>query len=224
MKTKRLILVALVTLLTLSLGVGVAAAASRGIGGALQPATVTELTPEEADGLLYMREEEKLAYDVYVTLYEQWGLAIFDNIAKAEATHTASVKTLLDRYGLEDPVGDNTIGVFEDEHLQALYDQLVAQGSASLASALEVGAAIEEIDILDLQKDLALTDKADIQRVYQNLLNGSYNHLRAFVSTLERQTGEDYTPQYLTQAAYEEIIGGASANSGGNAGRRRGGR
>ena len=48
-----------------------------------------------------------------------------------------------------------------------------------------MGAAIEEIDILDLQERLAQTDNADIQQVFNNLLNGSYNHLRAFVSTLE---------------------------------------
>lgn len=68
----------------------------------------------------------------------------------------------------------------------------MTQGSQSLADALKVGVAIEEIDILDLQTRLAQTDNADIELVYGNLLKGSHNHLRAFTSTLQRQTGEMY--------------------------------
>ena len=100
----------------------------------------------------------------------------------------------------------NARGVFTDPELQALYDQLVAQGSESLSSALRVGAAIEEIDILDLEERLAQTAQPDIVQVYQNLLAGSSNHLRAFVSVLEQQTGETYQPQYLSQTVFDEIL------------------
>jgi hypothetical protein len=78
-----------------------------------------------------------------------------------------------------------------------------------------VGAAIEEIDILDLQARLSQADNADIQQVFNNLLNGSYNHLRAFVSSLGAQTGEAYQPQYLSAEAYQAIIG-AAGEAGGN--------
>ncbi len=61
------------------------------------------LTEAEVEGLLYMREEEKLAHDVYVTLYGIWGTPVFQNIANSEQTHTEAVKNLLDIYGLEDP-------------------------------------------------------------------------------------------------------------------------
>jgi hypothetical protein len=165
-----------------------------------------ELSEAEGEGLLYMREEEKLARDVYLTLYQEWGLPIFENIAESEATHMTAVKTLIDRYGLEDPVADNAVGVFVDQKLQTLYDELVAQGNASLSSALRVGAAIEEIDILDLAAHIAETDKADLQQVYANLTRGSENHLRSFVSTLEGQTGESYQPQYLDPEAYDDIV------------------
>ncbi len=167
---------------------------------------VGTLTEEEIDGLLYMREEEKLARDVYLTLYQQWDLQIFQNIARSEQTHTDAVKTLLGRYGLDDPAAGNDIGVFTNPDLQALYDQLVDLGSQSLADALRVGAAIEEIDILDLEERIAQTDKEDIQLVYENLMMGSRNHLRAFTSTLETQTGETYQPQYLSQEVYEAIV------------------
>jgi hypothetical protein len=164
-----------------------------------------ELSDVEAQGLLYMREEEKLARDVYLVLYEQWGVQVFSNIAASEDTHMAAVKTLLDRYGLGDPVEGKAAGEFANEELQALYDQLVEQSSQSLVEALKVGAAIEEIDILDLQAYLAQTDRADIQRVYESLVRGSRNHLRAFVTSVERQ-GVQYEPGYLSSEVYDEIV------------------
>jgi hypothetical protein len=182
------------------------------------------LSEDETAGLLFMREEEKLAHDVYMTLYDEWQLSIFQNIAGSEQTHTDAVLQLLTRYGLADPAAGLGAGEFADPALQSLYDQLVAQGSTSLEAALRVGAAIEEIDILDLEERIAQTDKADIQRVYQNLLAGSQNHLRSFVGTLERQTGTSYTPQYLTQTAYAAIMNGTpgqgnTQNSSGGRGR-----
>jgi len=179
-----------------------------------QAVAVSQLTAQEAADLAFMREEEKLARDVYQKLYETWDLPIFQNIAKSEQTHTNAVKTLLDRYQVADPTTGKAPGEFSDQALQDLYNQLVADGRQSLASALRVGAAIEEIDILDLQERIGHTTKVDIQRVYQNLLNGSCNHLRSFVSTLKTQTGETYQPQYLTPEAYNSIVGAASGQGG----------
>lgn len=158
-------------------------------------ATDTVLSVSEADGLVYMREEEKLAHDVYVTLYAQWGLPVFDNIANSEATHTAAIKTLLDIYGIADPAAGKGVGEFTNPDLQKLYDEFVAQGSQSLTDALKVGAAIEEVDIRDLQTRLAKTSSADIKLVYNNLMRGSENHLQAFTTNLQRQTGETYSSQ-----------------------------
>ena len=184
-----------------------------------------ELTQTEIDGLSFMREEEKLARDVYLTLYDQWGLSIFQNIASSEQKHTDSVKALLEFYGAADPVTDDTIGVFANDDLQALYDQLVEKGSISLADALEVGTAIEEIDILDLQEYLAETDDPNIIMVYENLLKGSYNHLRAFVSQYEGQSGEIFQPSYMTLEGYNDAILNASSGHGGEGGQGgRGGR
>ena len=187
------------------------------------PATIS---PEEAADLQFMREEEKLAHDVYVTLYEKWGLRVFANISRSEQQHTEAVAYLLDRYDISDPAAGNDLGTFTDAKLQALYDQLVAQGSESVTDALKVGAAIEEIDILDLQERLAATDNAAIERVYNSLLAGSENHLRAFVSNLKSRTGETYAPQYLSQAAHNAIVTASGSQGGGNGGRGggRGGR
>jgi hypothetical protein len=175
---------------------------------ALAPLTTGELTLKEVAGLLFMREEEKLARDVYLYLYEQWGTPIFQNISQSEQTHMDSVQTLIDRYRLSDPTIGKAAGEFSDPVLQELYDQLTAQGSQSLAEALKVGAAIEEIDILDLQERIAKATHADIQLVYQNLEKGSRNHLRNFVKILLNQTGETYAPQYLSLELYQSIISG----------------
>lgn len=151
-----------------------------GNGNEMQFASIpaSDLSAEEAAGLLFMREEEKLARDVYNQMYGLWGQPVFQNIASSEQTHMDEVKELLDHYGLTDPA--QAPGQFSDAALQALYDQLIAQGSISQAEALKVGALIEQTDINDLQAHLAQTDNADIQMVYNNLMSGSYNHLSAF--------------------------------------------
>ena len=181
------------------------------------PAPTGPLSADEIAGLVFMREEEKVARDVYLTLYETWDSQVFSNIARSEQSHMDAVKTLLDRYGIADPAAGNDIGEFSDPDLQALYDDLAAQGQESLTEALKVGALIEEVDIADLIEELAAVEHSDIQRVYGQLLRGSENHLRAYVSNLERQTGETYVPQVLDQATYDEIISAASGGGPGQA-------
>jgi hypothetical protein len=186
--------------------------------------TRADLSIDEIADLLFMREEEKLARDVYLALFEQWGTPSFQNIATSEQAHMDALLSLINQYGLEDPAAGNSAGVFSDPDLQALYNQLIATGSQSLADALIVGAAVEEIDILDLQGSLAQTSNGDIVPVYQNLLAGSENHLRAFVSSWERQTGEVYQSQYLNQNEYTDIMGGSMGGNGqGQGGQSQGG-
>ncbi len=192
------------------------------IAAQLPASAVGEISQAEADGLAFMREEEKLARDVYLTLYDSWGLRPFSNISASEQTHTDAVKTLLEMYAIPDPVTDDSIGVFVNADLQALYIDLIAKGNTSLVDAIEVGAAIEEIDILDLLNYLENTDEENLTWVYQNLLSGSYNHLRAFARQYEMQTGEAYVPQYMSQAAYDAIIS-ASNGQGGRQGGHGGG-
>ena len=173
---------------------------------AVDQVATSELSDNEMAGLLYMREEEKLAHEVYQVLYETWDLPSFDNIAASEQRHMDAVKMLLDSYGLTDPAAGLGAGEFFNPELQGMYDQLVEQGSQSLEDALMVGAAIEEIDISDLARYIAQNESADIQLVYGNLMRGSENHLRAFVRNVDRQTGESYQPSHLSQAEFDEIV------------------
>ena len=152
------------------------------------------LDSAEAAGLAYMREEEKLAHDVYVTLQSKWGMPIFGNISQSEDRHFSAIKLLLDRYELPDPAANHGTGVFQNEVFQTLYANFVSQGESSLESATRVGATIEDLDIRDLEKAAAATDNTDLKLVYQNLKQGSENHMRAFVRQLTAEGGS-YTPQ-----------------------------
>ena len=154
----------------------------RNCGGGGGGGSGGQLTAVEIEGLTYMREEEKLARDSYWTLYDQWHLSIFTKIANSEAMHMSKVKELLDRYRLPDPAAGKDIGEFSNPVLQQLYNDLMIQGNQSPTEALKVGVTIETVDIQDLQKYLAQTNKADIITVYNSLLNGSYCHLRMFNS------------------------------------------
>lgn len=179
-----------------------------------QESTSEELNQSEIDALLFMREEEKLARDVYLTLYEKWNLVIFNNIARSEQQHMDAVKVLLDQYNLEDPMLGE-IGEFENQVLQDLYDELILTGSKSVQDALKVGGAIEEIDILDLKESLADATNTDVIRVFESLLRGSNNHLRAFVNNYNRQAGETYQPQYMSQVEFDEITNQSSGTGNG---------
>ncbi|WP_119291501.1 DUF2202 domain-containing protein [Azohydromonas sediminis] len=172
------------------------------------------LSDEEIEGLKFMREEEKLAHDVYVTLFARWGATVFANIAESETEHTSAILDLLLKHGIEDPAAGNPVGVFDNDDLQALYDQLVAAGQASLVDALKVGALIEEKDIQDINDKLAATDETDIAQVYGHLLCGSRNHLRSFNQALLDQ-GVTYVPTVITQQEWDAIASSAYETCGG---------
>ena len=159
------------------------------LGSSLATLPIELLNSTEQESLIYMREEERLAQDVYAYLDSRWGsgLNVFGNISRSEASHTEAVRQLLLRYNLTDTAANLPAGHFANATLQALYKQLVATGTPGVVDALRVGAVIEEIDIRDLRAALVNVDNQDIRLVYENLLKGSRNHLRAFVRSLLQQ-------------------------------------
>lgn len=181
-----------------------------------------ELVSGEEAGILLMREEEKMAHDVYVVFGQTTDLAIFDNIASSETNHYNAIGYLISSYKLTDP-STGVEGTFTNPDLAALYEKLVAAGKVSLTEALKTGALIEETDIADLEKLMAATTNSALLQIYDNLLRGSRNHLRAFVSTLATYQIE-YTPTVLSTEAYTQIIttpmetgnGNGSMNGNGN--------
>lgn len=187
------------------------AATATGVGSV----TEEDLSAEEVAGLLFMREEEKLAHDAYVALFNVWGAQVFANIAESETEHTEAIRQLILSHGLPDPATTTAPGVFVNTELQALYDQLVAMGQPSLIEALKVGCLIEEKDIQDINdKKKLVIDEPDIVQVYDHLLCGSRNHLRAFNDNLLQQ-GVTYVPQVITQAEWDAIAYSAQESCGG---------
>ncbi|MCA9231901.1 MAG: DUF2202 domain-containing protein [Planctomycetales bacterium] len=174
------------------------------IGQVISSISKSDLSEQERAGLLLMREEEKLAHDVYVKLSEKWPLRPLQNIPRGEQMHMDAMKALLDRYGIQDPIDEKPLGEFSTADMQKLYDQLVAQGEQSIADAVEVGLLIEELDIADLNRLMQQADNEDIKVVYQNLTKGSRNHLRMFWRQLGRYNGS-YTPQHLAQSEFDRI-------------------
>lgn len=167
------------------------------------------LTEAEIKGLMEMREEEKLALDVYLFLFEKFNHRVFRNISKSEDAHARAVLHLINGFGLADPAREE-IGEFNDPNFRELYTQLTKRGSENLVEALKTGAFIEELDIADLQKLLKATDNSTIKRVYGNLINGSLNHIRAFTYAL-KQIGETYVPSVISPEQYEAILNASAS-------------
>jgi hypothetical protein len=165
------------------------------------------LTAQEKNDLIFMREEEKLARDVYLTLFEIWGTPVFANIATSEQQHMDAILKLLNTYTLSDPAANKLVGEFVNTELQALYDALIARGKSSVLDALMVGGIIEETDIEDLTAAMETSRLANIDKVYSNLLNGSYNHLRAFAQNIQSLTGQPYAAQVVSQDVVDSILG-----------------
>ncbi|QTR49295.1 DUF2202 domain-containing protein [Candidatus Thiothrix anitrata] len=184
--------------------------------------TPSPLNDNEREALQFMREEEKLARDVYLTLYSLWRLPVFSNIAASEQRHTDAVQGLLQTYGIPDPVTNDRVGVFTNPELSSLYADLIARGRKSAHDALQVGALIEETDIADLQNAISKTSQGDISRVYNNLMQASHRHLRAFTGQLQSRSGA-YAAQVMPQTEVDAIIGSSAYPNGGNVTRMGGG-
>lgn len=161
------------------------------------------LLSNEEMGLYLMREEEKMAMDIYAYFYEKYQIPIFNNIAKSESKHTSAVLRLIHYFGLKDPALEPT-AEYSNEEIQNLYTKLTSEGN-TIENALSTGAFIEEYDIADLKKLIAETQNADIKLVYANLLRGSENHIKAFAKQLKFR-GIEYVPQILSQEEYNSII------------------
>ena len=166
-------------------------------------ASSAELTQAEIDSLVFTREEEKVARDVYDAL-DDYGQP-FVNIQRSEQRHMDAVEVLLDRYDLPDPAEGRGVGELANPQLQALHDGLVVKGAIGPREALAVGCEIEELDIRDIAAAKEGVEHADILATYDALTLGSRNHLRAFYGQLVAAGGR-YSPKYLDQATFDAIV------------------
>jgi hypothetical protein len=220
------------------IGLAIIAGASNAVarnGKAFSASTEVEtdgivLDFNEQAHLIFMREEEKLARDVYQTLGTLYpDSVIFGKIDDSEQTHMNAVKTMLEKYGVDDPNTNDNVGAYTGEeygwYFTEKYHLLVERASISELEALYVGAFIEELDMMDINQcpqvivetdnginDVSecgktYTDNADIVRLYTALLSGSDSHLQGYVKNIEKYIGEgNYQAQVLTQEQVDAIL------------------
>lgn len=176
---------------------------SHGNGEGLSQYPVESLNEAEEAGILQLREEEKLARDVYTLLEEKWGLSAFSQIKPSEQKHMDAVAKLINRYDLLDPAQES-IGIFENQKISSLFETLMTKGEQSEVDALQVGMTVEDVDIYDIDEILSKNDNQDIQVVFTNLRNGSIKHLQRFYTDL-KTLGGTYEPQHISQELFDQL-------------------
>ncbi len=167
-------------------------------------AAAARLSERESNGLAFIWEEEKTARDLYTALYERHGDTIFSDLERSEQNHMDRARAIMDQYGLATP-GKDEQGIFENQTLQKIYEELLARGSASHEDALKTAATFEEISIIDLKKEINVMQAEDVKAMYQGLLAGSQKHLRSYASDLY-DLKIKYDPQYLERDEFEGIV------------------
>ncbi len=172
------------------------------------------LTENETNDLKFVREEEKLARDVYMYAYIKYQNTIFNDISQSEQKHMDAVLKMLNKYGVSDSASAQ-VGVFNNQDLQLLYNNLTTQVDISLIDALKVGATIEDLDINDIDDFIVNTTKQELLNVYGNLTCGSKNHIRSFTSQLSANSSS-YTPQFISLEEYNIILSETSGGCGNN--------
>lgn len=138
------------------------------------------ISSEVAEQLTFMVQEEQLARDIYALAASKYPDRVFTNINRAESTHMAQLRVLLDRYDLADPTAGVKAGVYADKDLQTFFDRLAAQVRTSRDAAVQAGIQVESADIADLKRAQTLSAPSDVRAVLANLLAGSGRHLAAF--------------------------------------------
>lgn len=169
------------------------------------------LSEAEARSVAKMREEEKMARDVYTVLAPK--AAVFSTIASSEQRHMDAVGNLISNHELSDPAAGKAAGEFSDAALAAAYTDLAQRGSGSLVDALSVGVEIEDLDIHDLQEALKGVEARDVRNVYENLMRGSRNHLRTFCSEL-KTAGGTCAAKFLDAATFQQIVDSTTESGG----------
>ncbi len=163
-----------------------------------EPAIAVEHIPElagaiplntrEAETLVLMREDEKLARDVYHAFYTYWRQASWLEAMQRRQARMNRIASLLQQYELPDPLPDTRPGSFPSPELAELYTQLVKRGAQSYIDAVDVCIQIEQLDIADLQAAILESRHETLDQSYQVLLESSrytldqMSHMRQIVA------------------------------------------
>jgi len=184
------------------------------------------LTAGAKETLSHMWNEEKLAHDLYLKLYDLYPNKVFYTIAtRSEARHEASVQNLIKKYDLnitssdfngsynEEELAKYGVGEFILPEIQKLYNDLYDSGKTSEVDALKVGCMVEVTDVNDINEYLEDNSTTpDMKIVFEHLRNGSYHHYWAFDRQLKKlgvengccSLGDEYCK---TEEEYPKIYG-----------------
>lgn len=168
-----------------------------GTGPRATTVATAPLSDAEKTDIALMRDEERLAKELYEAFGEKWAVDAFTRIASSEQRHFDAMGTIITRYRLPDPAADAEVGTYSNPELQKLWDDWYARGMESKKAAIAVGVELETRDIADLKAAIETSDNPDLDRVYANLLRGSENHLKAFEALARGETrgpGRDRGP------------------------------
>lgn len=167
--------------------------------------TVTDpLTTDEIEFIYAVREDEKLAHNLYIYFVTQYPTARqLANIGNAEINHITTIERVFTYYEIDFPTLGQP-GVFTDENRQAIYTRLTAQGS-TLHEAYQVMAALEEENIVIYSKVASELTNPNLQLIINNLAQSSENHFKVLVNQITAW-GSIYTPTLLEASQYEEIL------------------
>ena len=162
--------------------------ASTGTSASAGTIATTVTTAADTTGLsnaqlTEMREEERVARDLYEQLADTSGSLVFTRIAASEQRHLDAVENLMEMQGMDPDAAGRTVGEYAVPSLQTAYDTWLDQGTESAEEAFTVGVDLETQDIADL-KTLDPASGTPAERVVAALLQGSRHHLAAFTAAV----------------------------------------
>jgi hypothetical protein len=192
--------------------------------------------------IAYMWNEEKLAKDIYLALYNIYPNAqqLYNIATNSETQHEAMVQDLVQKYDLnitniidyeqyysEAELAALAPGEYALDAIQSLYNTLYEKGVQTEVDALQVGCMVEVTDVNDLNHDIEVAQASgatDVVAVFESLRKGSYNHYWSFDSALKNlgiadgcaSLGAEYAK---TPEEYPQTSGGG--NGGGHGKGRR---
>jgi hypothetical protein len=152
--------------------------AATGAGAATDTSHLQKTTASGADPrgvLVYMREEVKLARDVYAVLSDAWRVDVFQGTAGSKQALMEDISDVLAQYGIDDPPA--AAGIFRHAELQELYAYLVDQGMRSVNDALDVTILVEQTVIADVDALINDTEQTALRAVLTRLKESSLSRL-----------------------------------------------
>lgn len=191
-------------ILSILFGFGMLIAVQQGFGlGSTSCMEAEALTPQEADTLAYLWEQEKHLRDIFILGTECSDNPEMASAAIIEQGHMDLLRELLHYFGLDVPVPSEEVGVF------TLFTTEVWSGYAYVCINPDpsiFGNAImyEELAILNILQAMDSTDRQRLLNVYNYLLVEACAQLRSLVT----RHSPGANAEFMSQDLFDRILAG----------------